>query len=283
MPPRIKGFRRTGKVTPAKTDEVEYRNTILAILRGLNLDLMSTLGDLLEEDTLDPVAIQLALADVRARNVPSDAEALATASRFVENVNQRNQSRISAIAISSGAIPSGLSLRAIIREENLLPILQASVFENTRLIQNVPEKMMDDVQSLLMRFITNPDEFFETDTSMGLIGQIQEKMNIAERRARNIAVDQVHKINASLSKERFLQLGSPGYSWLTAGDERVRATHRVLNGHYFLWASVDGPNPIAPDGKPFRDPPPFAPGMEIMCRCDAQPVLPLEQALLAGT
>lgn len=275
-------FKKIGKVQPAKTDELQYLMAIRSLLRNLNLDMISEIGHLLEEDTLDPVAVQLAIRDLKDRNIPTDAQALQTASTFVESVNQRNQMRVSAVALSAGALPTGLSLRAIIREENLLPMLQASVFENTRLIQNVPEKMLDDVQSLLMRYITNPDEFFETETSMGLIGQIQEKMNVAERRARTIAVDQVHKINAVLSRERFMQLGSPGYQWLTAGDERVRDRHKVLNGRYFLWVSVDGPNPIAPDGKPFLDPPPFAPGMEILCRCDALPVLPLEQALLSG-
>lgn len=87
-----------------------------------------------------------------------------------------------------------------------------------------------------------------------------------ERQERNRAAligrDQVGKLNGRISEYEQRQLGIEEYIWVTAGDERVRASHRALNGHKFKWS----------------DPPPEGnPGYPIQCRCIADPIIDMDK------
>jgi SPP1 gp7 family putative phage head morphogenesis protein len=64
---------------------------------------------------------------------------------------------------------------------------------------------------------------------------IQERFGITRRRAKLIARDQTSKLNASLTRLRQQELGVEEYIWQTAGDERVRPTHRAHDGKRFFW------------------------------------------------
>ena len=71
--------------------------------------------------------------------------------------------------------------------------------------------------------------------------------------------DQTTKLNASLTKLRQESAGITEYIWQTAGDERVRPTHKANDGKKFNWDK-----PPAKTGHP---------GTDINCRCVAIPVM----------
>jgi SPP1 gp7 family putative phage head morphogenesis protein len=73
-----------------------------------------------------------------------------------------------------------------------------------------------------------------------------------------IARDQTSKLNGNLTRLRQEEIGVTRYKWSTAGDERVRPTHRANEGKIFEWA-----NP----------PKTGHPSHEINCRCVAIPLL----------
>jgi len=84
----------------------------------------------------------------------------------------------------------------------------------------------------------------------------------SQARADLLAADQIGKLNGQITRQRQQKLGLGRYRWRTSLDERVRETHRRLEGKIFYWNEDDGP--VAPEG---------APGIPIRCRCYAEPVI----------
>lgn len=124
--------------------------------------------------------------------------------------------------------------------------------QNSQLIRSIPDQELEQVSQLVERGLQEGSSI--KDIEKDLI----ERFGITRRRAKLIARDQTAKLNASLTKLRQEQLGVEEYTWQTAGDERVRPTHRANDGKKFKWSS-----------------PPSTghPGTAINCRCVAIPVL----------
>jgi uncharacterized protein with gpF-like domain len=123
----------------------------------------------------------------------------------------------------------------------------------------------------------------------GLLKELRRLTNMSLNRASLIAVDQAHKINASLNQLRSEELGSISYIWRTADDERVRGNpsgkypnvpksrnHFLRDDKEFLWKPWGGSEktrPVNASGKKIPDPPKEGnPGEPINCRCIAEPV-----------
>ena len=87
--------------------------------------------------------------------------------------------------------------------------------------------------------------------------EIKAEFGVTDRRAAFIARDQVAKFNGNLTQLRQTQAGISKYEWQTSEDERVRDSHRELNGKIFSW---DDPPEVGNPGEDFN------------CRCVAIPV-----------
>jgi SPP1 gp7 family putative phage head morphogenesis protein len=83
-------------------------------------------------------------------------------------------------------------------------------------------------------------------------------------RATLIARTETARSASVLVQARAQYVGAESYIWKTAGDWKVRASHRRLNNHEFRW-----------DDPPLSDPPDHHshPGQIWNCRCVALPVL----------
>jgi len=96
--------------------------------------------------------------------------------------------------------------------------------------------------------------------------------NISGYRAKLIARDQTGKLNGELTKRRMEDVGVEKYTWLTAGDERVRPDHRKMSNKICRW---DNSNVYSDDGKNWTSRPSsmqgLIPGQDIQCRCTAIP------------
>lgn len=92
-----------------------------------------------------------------------------------------------------------------------------------------------------------------------LAKELMDKESIDDNKAKLIARDQISKFNAALTENRMREAGIGKYEWSTAGDERVRDTHKANEGKIFSWD-----DPPAETGHP---------GEDINCRCVAIPVL----------
>lgn len=92
-------------------------------------------------------------------------------------------------------------------------------------------------------------------------------------RAKLLGRDQIGKLNGIYSKNRMQQAGLSMYIWMTALDERVRDTHRAMEGSVNKWndASVYSKD----NGVTFINRPSVMqgaiPGSQIQCRCTSKP------------
>lgn len=94
-------------------------------------------------------------------------------------------------------------------------------------------------------------------STQSLAEDIQSRYLVSRSRAQLIARDQIAKLNGEITMYRQVSVGVKRYRWVTSNDERVRPSHRALNGKIFSW---DSP------------PPEGHPGWPIQCRCGAVPI-----------
>lgn len=86
---------------------------------------------------------------------------------------------------------------------------------------------------------------------------IREAIWVTRNRGQLIARDQTFKYQQAEIREWAQLVGSEGYIYCTAGDERVRVTHRPHDGKFFTYT---------------QPPSTGAPGTEPNCRCRTLPV-----------
>lgn len=148
--------------------------------------------------------------------------------------------------------------------------LKLWALDNARLIKSIPEQMLDKVS----RIVT---EGVRARTSItALAKELQVAFNISKNRAKLIARDQVAKLNGRLTKHRNLALGITEYKWLTGRDERVRDSHKVLEGKICSWEDdtiYKEQNSETWKKRSTIKGTQFQPGLDIMCRCTSMAVL----------
>lgn len=140
--------------------------------------------------------------------------------------------------------------------------------QNLRLIKDIPDQFLSQVQDGLVDAVRRGQR---AETFQGVI---QERLGVAESRAKLIARDQIGSIASGITETRQRELGVTRYRWSTSQDERVvgnpsglypEATNPEMHGNH--WER---------EGQIFEwsDPPEDGhPGRAIQCRCTADPVV----------
>jgi SPP1 gp7 family putative phage head morphogenesis protein len=135
--------------------------------------------------------------------------------------------------------------------------LNNTVTQNVSLIKTLHADTFKDIETQVLNGL-------QTGRSTKDIARsIAEKTGASKKRATLIARDQVGKLTSTLATRRASDLGAKRFEWQTSSDERVRPSHRALNGKMFTYkvgASVDGETGVLP-------------GQPILCRCSARVVL----------
>ena len=142
---------------------------------------------------------------------------------------------------------------------------QLSLFatQNAQLITSLVDDEIERVSGVVQR------GFQQGLPYKTVADQIQSTFGVARRHAKLIARDQTVKLNASLTKLRQEDLGIEQYEWQTSGDERVRASHRIMDGLICRW---DDPTVYRRKGetkwrKRTSAMPDNHPGGDVQCRC----------------
>lgn len=150
----------------------------------------------------------------------------------------------------------------------LAPRIASFVRTNVELITLLPEVYFADIEAKLleeMRTGTRHEliaEDFRAYYESQLDPLLAERGEIAERRAKLLARDQVGKFFGELNAVRQKNLGIESYVWRTVRDGRVRDVHADRDGKTFEWSDPPG------DGSPEDG---LHPGSAINCRCSAEP------------
>ena len=112
---------------------------------------------------------------------------------------------------------------------NLQELVKSATLTNARLITSIEGKFLDDVAILIQ------DSYRSGLSANSISKQIKNKFGVTENRARLIARDQIGKLHSDIVRDEHLSLGITEYKWLTSNDERVRASHKVLNEKICSW------------------------------------------------
>lgn len=119
-----------------------------------------------------------------------------------------------------------------------------------------------------------------------IMDEIKNINNWKDNKVELLARDQTGKLNGIITKRRQEEVGISIYIWQTAQDERVRETHKNINGMWCKWSDNNVyANPSTDierneqgnivkvnwKSRPSSMPQGAIPGSEIQCRCQAIP------------
>jgi uncharacterized protein with gpF-like domain len=162
---------------------------------------------------------------------------------------------------------------------------------NTRLVKSLSGEYLTRMETLALEALQTgkrPEAL--------LVDILKLNQNLTVSRARLIAQDQLAKLVSTIQEKRSVAMGMDTYTWMTAGDERVRGnpagryptarpSHYAANGRVGVYGD---PTVWVVNGKkvPRSGIVPYAPpGFEIRCRCIAAArwedlLKPIDQSLL---
>lgn len=173
------------------------------------------------------------------------AALLATVSSQVNATSERSWNT----QVQSGA----LGLRGLIAPLDFVE-LEKQVVRFTRqsslLIKDIGDKSAREVEQLVQRAYEQKWPINKLER------ELEQRLQITERRAALIARDQTSKLNGNLAMVRQTSAGISKYTWRTQRDSRVRELHKRREGVIFSWDSPPS------DGHP---------GQPIACRCVPEP------------
>jgi uncharacterized protein with gpF-like domain len=145
--------------------------------------------------------------------------------------------------------------------------MQALFNENKTLINSLCDHYFTNLSVTIMQAIVEqlPEQ----------IEQIVEKQNkVVTRRAKTIAVDQLHKAMQAITKQKLLDQGFTRFAWVyTYRSKEPRKSHVAMNGKIYRF---DAP-PITNLDNKGQEPRRGYPGTEINCKCVMRPVADWEK------
>jgi SPP1 gp7 family putative phage head morphogenesis protein len=219
----------------------QYESDYVRVADGLFTDITSGAAYMAIERMIASIAAEV------AGGIGQAAEIIAA--QMVSTVDQTNTDTLQ----SSIQQAYGIDITQLLRAQNIQPTLMLAQRANVNLIKTVPAQYFERLNTTVLTGIQQGQRYGDIADS------IQDIYGVTDNRAKLIARDQTSKTNAAIAETRQTDLGIEEYTWLTAGDERVRETHADNDGQVFRWDS-----PPAETGHP---------GHDINCRCVAVPMI----------
>jgi SPP1 gp7 family putative phage head morphogenesis protein len=162
----------------------------------------------------------------------------------------------------------GTALKLNVGETEVGEVARRLLNEQVALIKSIPIEAGLRAQKIAYEAVLhgtraqpNQDTIAELQKQLGLTTEV------AESRAKLIAITETARANAAINQSRAMAVGSGQYRWHNSGDGAVRDSHKIykgkrLQGRIFSW---DKP-PTLDDGMTGH------PGTFPRCRCFAEPV-----------
>lgn len=101
---------------------------------------------------------------------------------------------------------------------------------NVDLITSIDARFFADIQTAVTDAVRTGRSTAE------LRKEVQARYSVSRSRAELIARDQIGKFNGQVTEYRQRSVGIAKYMWSTSGDERVRESHKELDGKIFEWS-----------------------------------------------
>lgn len=268
-------MRKAPVIVEPKALTVRYRALMLAYVRDMrryaNDTLISELErlaqqrdatrlDAWDEDLDKLVEATRAFGRRRSQRVIDELKALAE--RTVDFNRQRFNQAVRAVL--------GVDIFTSVDGQALQIAMRSWIRENTALIVNVNEQTMTEIGGLAQRAMRGGEGHRQ------IAKEIRRRFRMTEARAKLIARDQISKLNGQITQQRNEALGVERYIWSTSEDERVRESHRVMNGKLCRW---DDASVYSDDGgRTWNSRSSLGgyvghPGSDFQCRCVSSPDL----------
>lgn len=201
-----------------------------------------------QDGIFDNIGKMLSSLSVAVKKIFTQHRTERIAKSFLNNVNRFNKHNIERQLSVRGIALSPL-------ETWLKDFMNRKINENVGYITTIADDYLDDVEKIIR------DGVNSGITAKQMRKQLMERVKVTESRAQFIAVDQTGLILGQMTAERHQNIGIERFQWDTSGDERVRDSHRELDGEVF---SYDDPPTVG--GRK------VLPGEDYRCRCVAIPV-----------
>lgn len=237
-----------------------------ALLQGISRELDAAIHDELAGLGVVPARADAADGDAAPRVNP-DAVA-ARLRRLVAKILQRKQlvTALDGVAASVAAhtreqfqrqVRAALGIDLPASNPDFSRVFRDFRTKNTALIKTMAEDKVGRVRRVLHEagVGTRVEE---------IAAALQEQTGITDRHAALVARDQVLKLNGQVTEQRHQEAGVTQYIWRTSEDERVRESHRALDGTKHRY---DQPPVQSAKGEKAN------PGQFFQCRCTMEPVI----------
>lgn len=242
-PPRAQRLARTPK--PPKGAELAYRIAVRQLVAAYAAKVRRTLLGRLDDFAFRSDAeVPEAVLDSLSAAVKIDTEPF---------ISSLNQVAAKALSFSKSEFKRiGIQVR---KEPNLGKAIDFWRKENVKRVTS----LFDHETKVLEKILRES----EGRTPKQLADRIEERIEVTRSKAEFLARDQTLSLNGQITRDRQASAGIEEFIWTTSGDERVRESHRALDGKRFRW-----------DDPPIVDGRAVIPGDDYQCRCTAFPVLP---------
>lgn len=136
--------------------------------------------------------------------------------------------------------------------------LKQKALENALKVKDIKKEQALKLQDVIR------DAYYSGKTTEEITAKISKVVDGGESRLKTIARDQTIKFANAVQTEKEQKAGVSRFIWVTMGDERVRDTHKAVDGKEF--DNVTGALGLldSPDSR--------FPGDDINCRCWKEPV-----------
>ena len=164
-----------------------------------------------------------------------------------------------AVNISFSLLSGGLSIKSAISNSGISEIKKSSKVENASLIESIYQGYFTNISGDVMRGISSG----EITSAKELISK---RGSITERRAGNIASDQVKKLYNNLNKQRMQSQGLNKFKWRhSSAGQFPRQDHIDMDGNIYSFDDL----PVIDKRTGERG----IPGQAINCRCFMVPII----------
>ena len=189
--------------------------------------------------------------DIRARWEGAAELARQNARVAAEGVSLHNREQI------ARQMRSAVGFDLFYDDPDLVDLMEGFEAANVSHIKTIEATAFPQIERIVS------DGFRRGQRANTVADQLVNALGVTQSKAEFWARDQIGSLNGQLTRSRQKSLGVNSYVWRTSRDERVRESHRQLEGTVQSW---DDPPTV---GK--RQ---VHPGEDYLCRCDAEVLIP---------
>lgn len=254
-------------------DVDRYRKQMDSLIRSMRVDYVRNLRaafngsrELVSDESI-AITLKMVLGKLSAKwDKIVNERANKMTQEMIDRTSKHNQTAVNSsltVLASGGAATQAqkIAIKTPVMPAAMKPMIEAATINNVGLIKNIAVGFKQDMTEAVMRSI-QPGGKGMADVYEAAM----KTQEVCSKRAKLIARDQVHKINATYDVERMKSAGVKKFKWRhSGGGKEPRPLHVGYDGEVFEY---DNP-PIIDDRTGERG----LPGQAINCRCYMVPVV----------